>query len=254
VDNRVKRACAEGRPAHGMFVMIPAPAIVEVAGYAGFDFVILDTEHGAAGPETVEHLLRAADAAGITPIVRITAFDRGLVLRALDAGALGVLVPHVRSVAEAEAVVAACKYPPVGARGLATTSRAGRHGVRTVAEHLEWSNREILVAVQIEDAEALPAIEAIAAVPGLDVLFIGPADLSLSMGHAGRPDHPAVQEAIGRIFAAAKAAGKEIGYFVRDAEGAKAIAARGARMVSFSSTTVLTATFQQLVAALQQGS
>lgn len=254
MDNRIKKAFTESRPAFGMFIMIPAPALVEVAGYAGFDFVILDTEHGAAGPETVEHLLRAADAAEITPIVRVTAFDRALILRALDAGAQGILVPHVRSAAEAEAVVAACRYPPAGARSLATTSRAGRHGFRTVAEHIERSNREILVAVQIEDAEAIPAVEAIAAIPGLDVLFVGPADLSLSMGHAGRPEHPEVQEAIGRTFKAADAAGKEIGYFVRDAEAAKAIVARGVRMVSFSSTTVLTATFQQLVAALQQES
>jgi 4-hydroxy-2-oxoheptanedioate aldolase len=246
MENRIRRAFAEGRSALGMFIMTPSPALVEMAGHAGFEFVILDMEHGVAGPDIVEHLVRAVETADTTPIVRVTTNDRGLILRVLDAGALGVLVPHVRSAVDAQAVVAACKYPPQGARGLATTARAGRHGFRSVAEHIERSNRETLVALQIEDAEALPAAEAIAAVPGVDVLFVGPSDLSVSMGYPGQADHPAVQEAIAQVFQAAHRAGREVGYFVRDVEAAKAMIGRGVRFVSFSSTTVIGTVFRDL--------
>jgi 4-hydroxy-2-oxoheptanedioate aldolase len=253
MENRIKQAFAEGRAALGMFVMIPSPALVEMSGHAGFDFVILDTEHGAAGPEGLEHLVRAAETAGTTPIVRVTVNDRALSLRALDAGALGVLVPHVLSAADARAAVAAAKYPPEGIRGLATTARAGRHGFRSVAEHIARSNREILVAVQIEDAAAVPAAEAIAAVPGVDVLFVGPSDLSISMGYPGQADHPAVQEAVTRIFKAAEAARREVGYFVRDAAGAKILMARGVRFLTFSSTSVIGAAFRDVMKGVRDG-
>jgi 4-hydroxy-2-oxoheptanedioate aldolase len=251
MENRIKRAFADGRHALGLFVMIPAPAIVEMAGHAGFDFVILDTEHGAAPPDVVEHLLRAAETAGTTAIVRVTQNDRGLILRALDAGAQGILVPHVVTAADAQAAVAAAKYPPEGVRGLATTARAGRHGFATVAQHIERSNRETLVALQIEDAAAIPQVETIAAVPGVDVLFIGPTDLSVSMGHPGQADHPAVQEAVATVCKAARSANREIGYFVRDVQAAHAKIASGMRFVTFSSTTVIAGALRSLVEGMQ---
>jgi len=253
MENRIKQAFSEKRVALGMFIMPAAPALVEVAGHAGFDFVILDTEHGPADSEGLEHLIRAADAAGTTPIVRVTMNDRGLILRALDAGALGVLVPHILSAADARAAVAAVKYPPEGIRGLATTTRAGRHGFRTVTEHIAWANRETLVALQIEDASALPVAAEIAQVPGVDVLFVGPGDLSLSLGYPGQADHPVVQEAVAKVFAAAGAAGREVGYFVREATGAKRMAARGVRFLAFSGTSIIGAAFSGLVAALREG-
>ena len=250
--NRVRQAFAEKRCAFGIFIMVPSPALVEIAGYVGFDFVVLDMEHGALGPESLEQMIRAAEVAGTSPIVRVTVNDRGLILRALDAGALGVLVPHVASVQAAQAAVSASKYPPEGFRGLSTTSRAGRHSLRGVRDHIEWSNREVLVAVQIEDAAALPEVDAIAAVPGIDVLFVGPSDLALSLGHPGQVDHPAVEEAIGRIFEAAKKSQREVGYFVRDVTGGKRMRDRGVRFLTFNSTLAMAQAFQELIRGIQE--
>lgn len=254
MGNRIRQAFSEARPALGIFIVIPSPALVEIAGHAGFDFVILDTEHGSAGPESLEHMVRAAEAAGTTPVVRVTANDRGLILRALDAGALGLLVPHVVSAGDAEAAVGAARYPPGGARGLSTTARAGRYSFRGVTDHIERSNREIVVAVQIEDAAAVAHAEAIAAVPGVDVLFVGPSDLSLSMGYPGQADHPAVQRAVDRIFKAAERSHREVGWFARDVAGATAMHARGARFLTFNSTLLIAGAFRDLVAAVRPAS
>lgn len=187
----------------GLFAKMPCPAQIESAAYAGFDTIVLDTEHGPADALELEHHLRAADAAGIPALVRVPVIDPARILAALDAGAAGVVVPHVLDAEGARAVVAAAHYPPRGRRGLALSTRAGRYGSIPVTEHLQRAVEETVVIVQIEDAEAVPRAGDILGVPGIDGVLIGATDLSISLGHPGEPTHPDIGHAIQHILAAA---------------------------------------------------
>jgi 4-hydroxy-2-oxoheptanedioate aldolase len=236
-----------GESAAGCFVMVPSPAIVEMVGYAGFDFVVLDREHGAATTEMIEHQIRAADAAGISAIVRVPTGAPFEILHALDAGASGILVPHVQTGEGAEAIARAVHYPPFGVRGMATTTRAGRHGMVDMAEHLRRAADETLLMLQIEDAPALDHVRDIAAVEGVGAIFIGPADLAVSLGHPGRTDHPEVVAAFDRIVEDVRAVGKvALSSFARSAEEAARLKARGIDMICLSTTSILANALKQL--------
>lgn len=231
----------------GAFVMIPSPAVVEMLGYAGFDFAIIDSEHGASSIETIEHQIRAAEAVGIPAIVRTVGMTAGEVLRVLDAGADGVVVPHVKTEAEARALVAAAHYAPRGIRGMATTARAGRHGMTTVADHLAAAAERTLVIPQIEDAEALPNVRAIAGIDGIDALFIGPADLSMSLGQPGNPGHPEVAKAIDGAVADIASTGRKPMIFTRSAEEVLAMRKRGIGIAVYSTTSIISAAIRRTV-------
>jgi 4-hydroxy-2-oxoheptanedioate aldolase len=183
----------------GLIVKMPNPALVEVAGHLGYDFVLLDTEHGSGDTLEIEHHLRAADSAGIDVIVRVGANDQLQVLRALDSGAKGVIAPHVDTPDAAMAAVSAAHYPPVGTRGLAASTRAGRHSTGTLADHVDRARRETTVIVQIEDKKAVQHAAAIAATEYVDAVWLGPGDLSMSFGHPGDLTHPDVAAAIDSI-------------------------------------------------------
>jgi 4-hydroxy-2-oxoheptanedioate aldolase len=200
-----------------LLVKMPAPAEIEQAAYAGFDAVIVDTEHGPAADPELEHHLRAADAAGIAALVRVPSTDAGPILAALDAGATGVVVAHVLDPADAAAAVDAAHYPPQGHRGLALTTRAGRFGTAALADHLDRAARETLVFVQIEDAEAVPKAKEILSADGVDGVLIGSGDLSISLGHPGEPACDAVLAAIDEIVAAGSRAGKAVAVVVDSA-------------------------------------
>jgi 4-hydroxy-2-oxoheptanedioate aldolase len=185
-----------------LFVKMPCPAEIELAGATGFDAVIIDTEHGSA--EGLEHHLRAADAAGIAALVRVPNADAPPILRALDGGAAGIVVAHVLDGSGARRALDAAHYPPRGHRGLALTTRAGRHGTAGLEAHLA---RRPLVIAQIEDAEAVERTREIVAIDGVDAILIGSADLSISLGHPGAAAHPVVAAAIAEIEQAARAHG-----------------------------------------------
>jgi 4-hydroxy-2-oxoheptanedioate aldolase len=210
--NRMKTKLAAGEPAFGLSVMIPSPQIVESAAGMGFDWVLIDCEHGTVGLESVELMVMAAEASGVTPIVRPRTNAAEDILQAMDRGAQGVQVPHVNSAAQARAAVEAVKFHPQGRRSLAAGTRASGYGFRgSVGEFIAEANRQTLVCVQIEDHEALPNLDDILCVDGVDVFFIGPSDLSQSMGHPGNPKAPVVAQAIdaalGKIVAAGKTPG-----------------------------------------------
>jgi 4-hydroxy-2-oxoheptanedioate aldolase len=188
---------AAGKEATGLIVKLPAAAQVEIAGHVGFDFLVLDFEHGPR--EGLEEHLRAAS---IPALVRVGSV--GDILAALDAGATGVVVPHVLCAADAEAAVAAAHYPPRGRRGIALSTRAGGYGTVSLDEHLRRAADETCVIVQIEDREALPEAEAILNVAGVTGVLIGAADLSLSLG---RPPRAELDAAIDGVLAAAARAG-----------------------------------------------
>lgn len=207
--NSMKATILSGRPAIGLSVMIPSPQIVEMAGRLGFDWVLIDCEHGSINRETVELMAMAAQAGGTTPIVRPATNGPDAILQALETGALGVQVPHVGSAGQARGAVEAVKYHPLGSRGLAAGTRPAGYGFGgSAAEYVEASNRETLVCVQIEDTEGLANLPEILTVPGIDVFFVGPSDLAQAMGHPGRPDAPEVRGAIDGALRTILAAGK----------------------------------------------
>ena len=214
--NPVKEKLRRGEAVVGAFCNIPSPAAVEILGLLGFDFAIIDAEHGIPDLETVEHMVRAAEAVGITPLVRIALNLQQNILRYLDAGAMGIQIPLVNSVAEAEAVVRSAKYPPVGRRGLAGVRAAGYGIRRPLGDYVKMANEETLVIVQIETMDAVRNAEGIVKVDGIDAIFVGPTDLSSSMGYPGQPSHPDVVATIERIGRIANAAGKASGTIARD--------------------------------------
>jgi 4-hydroxy-2-oxoheptanedioate aldolase len=191
-----------GEALAGLLVKMPAAAVVEMAAHVGFDFVVLDTEHGARDAHMLEMHIRAADGAGIPALVRVPRHNGHEMLFALDAGATGIVAPRVIDVSDVEAIVSAAFYPPVGQRGLSLTTRAGRHGLSEVGAHIEAALRETVLVVQIEDAEAVPNAAAIAAHPQVDAVFIGPNDLSCSMGWPGDRDRAEVRAAVEQVIAA----------------------------------------------------
>ena len=199
--NRMKEKLQAGEPVFGVSLMIPSPQIVEMIAAAGFDWVLLDCEHGTLTLESVELMAMAAEASGITAIARPVSKSAEHILQVLDRGVMGVQVPHVNTAADARGVLEAVKYHPAGRRGLAAGTRAAvydSHG--TLADYVRSANEQTLIAIQLEDEAAVRNIDELLEVDGIDVFFIGPSDLSQSMGHPGDPKAPAVAEAIESSF------------------------------------------------------
>jgi 2-keto-3-deoxy-L-rhamnonate aldolase RhmA len=207
--NVLKRALVEGRPQIGLWSTLASPTAAEIVAGSGFDWVLLDTEHAPTDIGDVHRLLQAVQGSATNIVVRPSWNDAVLFKRLLDIGVQSFVVPFVQSAAEASRAVAATRYPPAGVRGVATTTRATEYG--RVKDYLPKANDEICVIVQIETRQALANIEAIAAVDGVDGLFIGPSDLAADMGHLGDNAHrdvrAAIDEAIVRIRTAGKAPG-----------------------------------------------
>jgi 4-hydroxy-2-oxoheptanedioate aldolase len=225
---------AAGEPALGIFAGFDAPFLLEIFGFTGFDFVVIDCEHGALDPHHVEGLVRAAESGGATPIVRVPQNIPQILLRYLDVGPQGVLIPWCQSAAEALAAAQATRYYPLGRRGLAGV-RAAHYGVvEPLSQYTSQANEELHLTVQVETATAVQALPEMVQVPGVDAFFIGPNDLSQSLGYPGRPEEPAVQEVIDRALEMILAAGKTAGIMVKDAASARRYRERGVTMITIS--------------------
>lgn len=206
--NRVKKILREGGLALGTYVGGIAEAqIVEIIGHAGFDAAFIDLEHTSFDLRDVQLMVMAAERVGITPIVRTPGFDPAFVLRLLDMGVQGIQLPHISNAKAAREAVQAVRYAPLGDRGMAGASRASDYGLVPVKEHIEQSNREITLAVMIEDLPALAEIDAIASTEGIDIVAVGPSDMSRALGVSGHPDHPKLLEAVARVGEAVKKGG-----------------------------------------------
>ena len=199
----------------GTWLNLGSALTAEMAGLAGFDWVLLDHEHGPGSDTTILHQLQAVAATPAAGFVRIAANEPARFKRVLDAGAHGVMVPYISTAAEAQAAVASLRYPPRGVRGVAKLNRAAAFGAdfdNYFAHAHEW----LVNAVQIETAEGVDQVEAIAAVDGADVIFAGPLDLTANLGIIGQYNHPMFLDALKRIATAAKRAGKAAGILLLD--------------------------------------
>ena len=208
------------------------PKIIEIVGqFGGYDAIWLDHEHGGLTIAQIEEGSRAARSVGLDSFVRMHAGDYATVMQMLEAGAGGVMAAQVRSAAEAADVVRWAKFHPQGLRGVNGTGVDGRYGTLPVLEYMKRCNAETFVSIQIERIEAVEEVEKIAAVPQVDVLFVGPADLGQSLGIPGEPEHPKLWAAIERVAKAAKAAGIHWAILPRDANVARRCIAMGCRML-----------------------
>src|SRR5215470_7975197 len=207
-ENRVKRILREGGLAIGTHVGgIADPQIVEIIGLAGFDAAFIDMEHTTYDLHDVQLAVMAADRVGITPIVRTPGFEPAFILRLLDMGVQGIQLPHIDDARAAREAVKAVRYAPLGERGMAGASRASDYGKISIREHMERSNQEITLAVMVEDLPAVAEIDAIAATDGIDIVAVGPSDMSRALGVSGTPDHPRLVEVVHRVAEAVRKGG-----------------------------------------------
>ena len=250
LDVRLREALYSGKRLRGVFNGLPSPAIVEMCAYAGFDFVVLDNENGIADLQTTEHMLRAGRASGIPMAVRCLEQD---IARTLDAGAGALKIPMVNTAEHAAALVQRIKYPLPsgqpgikGERGSAFSGRAAGYGAFGGPAHTQRSNEGIALIVMIETPQGVANAAAIAAVPGVDCVFIGPNDLAHSMGCENRWGEPPVQAAIESALKAVDQAGKCPGILALTSEEEDRYAAWGARYFANVSTSLITKAFREV--------
>lgn len=229
IVNTTKAKLRAGESVVGAFVRYPDATLTEFVALGGWDFLVFDAEHGVLDPAAVADLSRAAEVRGATPMARVTTNDPSTILRFLDAGAHGVHVPWVNSPEEAERAVRAVKYGPRGIRGLAG-NRSGDWVAN--ADSTAAANDETLVVIQVETAEAVSRIDELVRVDGVDVLFLGPTDLSHSLGRPGDAGHPDVRAAMERVAAAVVPSPKILGVFAGGVDAAAEWRERGARYLT----------------------
>jgi 4-hydroxy-2-oxoheptanedioate aldolase len=246
LDTRLPAMLASGKRLRGIFNSLPSPAVVEMCAYAGFDFIVLDNEHGSADLETTEHMLRAARASGIAPIVRCFEHD---IPRVLDMGASGVQVPMVETPEQAARLARRLRYPVPGGgggtRGSAFSGRAAGYGAFGGPAHTRRSNEALVLVAMIETPLGVSNASAIAAVPGVDVVFVGPNDLAHTMGHENRWTDPPVQTAMETVIRATHAAGKCPGVLGLSPDEEARYAGWGARYFAHVTTSLFTQALQR---------
>lgn len=250
--NTFKQAIAEGQAQIGLWLGLADPYCAELCAGAGFDWLLIDAEHAPNDVRTVLGQLQAVAPYPVHPVVRPPVGDPVLIKQYLDIGAQTLLVPMVESAEQAAALVRATRYPPEGIRGVGSAlARASRW--QRLPQYLAEADAQQCLLVQIESVSALAQLEAIAAVPGVDGVFLGPADLSASMGHRGNPGHPEVQAAITRAIAAIQACGKAAGILTADETLARQYLALGCRFVAVGVDTTLLAKATQALAGRFKG-
>jgi 4-hydroxy-2-oxoheptanedioate aldolase len=236
----------------GMFSTLASTSLVELFAGCGFDWILIDTEHSPSELPDVISALRALSASGVSPVVRPAWSDMVLVKRVLDAGAQSLLFPYVQSADEAAAAVRYTRYPPHGLRGVSGASRAARYGLDT--HYLAGAAEDICVLVQIENAAGLRNLESIAAVDGVDGVFIGPSDLAASLGHLGNAQHPEVQAAIDDAFRRLRALGKPAGYLTTNEAEAERRVTEGVDFVAVATdTSIITRAATALTQRMRRG-
>ena len=229
--NKVKLKLKRGELCLSAMFPFYSPPLVELLGRCGTDAITFDSEHGSLDISQIEDLARACELVGVTPLCRVPAGRQEIILRTLDAGVMGVIVPHVKTRDDAEEIVSSVKYPPWGRRGMAMTARAPGYMGMSVDDYITQANNETMVIVQIEDPEGVENVESIVSVKGLDGVFIGRNDLTLAMGFTGNVSAPEVQKAIEKVASMTLKAGLTLVVATDEREGPSWIK-RGARLLS----------------------
>jgi 4-hydroxy-2-oxoheptanedioate aldolase len=244
--NRAKKILEGGEAVLGAMVNIPEPALVELCGLAGLDFVFIDGEHGAIGIRDVADMARAADTVEVATIVRVSRNAPDVIAKVLDAGASGIIVPDVRTREDAENAVRAAKHAPFGMRGVGSGRARGYSQLMAVEQYAAMANAESLVVALLEHVDVVGHVDAILDLPGIDVFIIGANDLSQSMGLLGRTDHPRFQEVKTEITDRVLRAGRVMGTRIRSVEEADSYLDRGFRWLHIDLQEMLLATASQL--------
>ncbi len=231
--NVVKEKVLRGEPAIGAALGFPSPELVEICGLLGFEWIFIDAEHGPIGWAECQAMCRACDAFGMSSIVRVPQLDQALIMTYLQTGPLGVAVPHINTAEEAEAVVHAARYAPEGRRGCDSGARSSAYNlIESETDYFARSNRELLVAIWVEEVEAMRNLDEILQVPGVDAINVASGDLALSMGLPGGSDHPDVQAVVAEARQKVLAAGKVLIGEPSDAASAKQMIADGILLIS----------------------
>ncbi len=233
----------------GSFIGIYSPNLIELIGYSGFDFVVIDDEHGAFSHSELENIIRTAESVDVVPIVRVS-YDRSSIQKALDRGAKGIQVPMVNTKQDAERAVQKAKFPPRGTRGAAYSHRAARFGKDSGKAFLDASDENILVIPHIETLEAAENFKEIMSVDGIDLAFIGTTDLSVNMGYKSEgPKHPNVQKVVNDLYRKAAEERLKIGTVAASASGAQHAFKKGADYVGIVAISTILRSFEQVVKA-----
>ncbi len=233
--NRVKALVQAGKPTIGVVITTPSLHAVEILAGKDFDWIWIDLEHSPIDLETLDGMIQAVQGTATVPIVRVAWNRHWLAKPALDLGAKGIMIPWIDSRQDAVDAVQALRYPPEGVRGVGASVAARRWGVRPTSEYLKIANKQIMAILQIETIEAVNHIDEILAVPGIDMIFVGPNDLASSMGLLGQPGHPHVEEAIQKVLAATRKAKVPIGTMGFSAEAANRRIEQGFQFIAVAS-------------------
>lgn len=234
MSNHIQDRLRRNQCVIGPFMKLPSPAVVEIAGLAGFDFVIIDCEHGPLDMLTAEDMIRAAKLRGISPVIRVSANEEVLISRALDVGADAVQVPQIVTRADAEKVVRAAKFAPAGQRGVCRYVRAAEYTHVEKQHYFQQANADTLVIIHVEGEEGVQHIDEILEVDGVDVIFLGPYDLSQSLGIPGEVNHPKVVRLMEEVIEKAGNKNKCIGTFADNTEAAEKWMKAGVQYMSYS--------------------
>lgn len=206
--NKIRSAMAGKRKAHGYRLTVPSPEIVEILGKLSFDYVLIDDEHGVFGTTDLDNICRAADLVGVTPIARVPDASSATVNRRLDRGIRGIIAPHVSTKADAEQLVRACYFGPLGTRSLGGARGVNyQMGIEDMPKFYASANDNMFVVVMIEDVEAVDNLEQICSVEGIHAVYVGANDLAQSLGHPGDASHPDVKKAVAEIGERTRKAG-----------------------------------------------
>jgi len=236
---RLRQALEARQVVYGTWVQTPSPEVVEILGWSGWDFLILDLEHGPYGAESLPHLIRAAEVSGTAPFVRVPLGAPHEVAKALDLGAAGIVTPGVTSASAGDAAVRRTRFPPNGSRGSSPSTRQLHYSAIPFASLTAADAPEPLVVLQVEARLATSDLRSILDIAGLGVIFIGPYDLSTSLGLPGQFDHPKVREAISEIVGRAADRNIAVGIWVPDAPSARSWVEHGVRFVTVSNNELM---------------
>ena len=251
--NTTKEKLKRGETVFGCFVRYPNAALVEVLGYCGWDFIVFDGEHGTIEPADCEQMVRAAELQGVTPIIRVPVNMPHVILRFLDTGAQGLHAPMVRTATDAETLVRAVKYQPRGTRGLAGV-RASDYAQRIpFGQYVVQANDETLVVAHIETEDSVDKLNEITKVDGIDVIFIGPTDLSNSLGLPGEIQHPRMQATLDRFVELVPGPWPALGIMVSNVDAARLWKARGARYVAIGLEAMMNPSCRNYLKAAREG-